>query len=163
MSQEQELLRKVDLMRRCYLKGFCNKNYAIGVNAQVYIENLAEPETANKAKDIAFTCLTMMTEAHAKLPFAELYHSPDFAPVIVTRDLLQDQEQSVKKFFQSPDEDELDRILYNGTTIWRVGELFRANFKRSLRELQTIPQHKNYQFELTDLNGRKWSSWEIGI
>jgi len=160
--QEQELLKKVALMRRCYIKGFGNKNFAVSLKATEYVEYMSNSERSAQAKNEAIFYFDTMSVAHAKLPFEELHPSPDFAPIFVTKDLLIDQNRKLQELFASSDDVQgrLDSLVHNGTAIWRVGELFREKFRGSLKELRAIPQYANYQFELIDIDGRRWRSWE---
>jgi len=148
----EKLKARIELMRKCYFKGFGNLVYAVVDNCDNYLHQGREEDS----KRLVLQELDFVEEHYKTIPFEQLDSNSDFAPLFVVRDLLPPFGQNARRFLDSPEEQALKDLHFRMNAIGSVGELYRENFRRRLGELRQIKGFEDFRVSLTDYAGRQY-------
>ena len=150
LDEDVEKLKvRIELMKKCYFKGFGNLVYAVIVNCDNYLHEGREEES----KRLVLQELDLVEGHYKTIPFEQLDSNSDFAPLFVVRDLLPPFGQNTRTFLDSPKEQALKELHSQMNVIGSVGELYCHNFQKRLGELRQIPGYEKFRVLLTDYKG----------
>ncbi len=152
-EQVEKLKEKIELMKRCYYKGFSNTICGISASAYAYV---SYPEERERIKPHILGMLEDIEKFYESVPFDQLDSNSDFAPLFVVRDLFPGYAENVRRLIDEPTKKLEEGISSTRTTICEVSEVYRANFKRRINELKQIPGHEDFHVILIDYKGRKY-------
>lgn len=148
----QQLIKRLRDFQRFYIKGFGHRLALVNANSGYRMRN---PQSTS-LNDETLQTLDILESAYARLP-QEIPFDYDFAPVILTRRMMPELGQNVRRFFSSPEYDTLTTIREDILTIGNIGDRFRISFSTAFQELRKQPGFENYSFQLTDLDGKVWT------
>ena len=119
-KRAEELLQKIDLMKRCYFKGFGNGITIIRCKCEYYLEH---PNSGTK--DTALEILSRLENNYKSIPFDMLESDEDFNPLFIVRDVLPVFSEKVREFFKNPGNELYEIIFDHGVTIHEDGILYK--------------------------------------
>lgn len=153
-QKAEELIAEIEKMKKCYYKGFGNTICGIYFDAESYVKR---PKRREKIKPHMLEMLEEIENFYDSIPFDELDSNSDFAPLFVTRELLPEYSRKVRELVDKPTENLADYIGKRRTTIWEIGEIYRSNFNRKIKELREIPGYENYEIRIEDYKGDEFA------
>ena len=149
-EQVEKLKEKIELMKRCYYKGFLNTLCAISASAEMYVSCPEE-----RRKHHILEMLEDIEKFYESMPFDQLDSNSDFAPLFAVRDLLPEYAENVRRLIDEPRKELKAGMMSTAIEIGKAGEVYRTNFKRTINELKQIPGYEDFHVVLTDYKGRK--------
>lgn len=153
-----KLTEKINLMKECYFKGFVGQMEGVRSNTEAYVYY---PDVRDECKKDALKHLENIENTYKSLPFERL--DLDFAPLFAIKRLIPVYAEKVRRLLDEPTKDLADEVRSIGGCITEAGKIYRANFKKRIEELKQIPGYENFQFTLTDYNGRTWNNKNAGL
>ena len=160
MSTEQgtnDLVQRIELMKNAYLKGcghFISEIYNL---SESYLNDNLIQEEREEAKNIIIHNLAEIEKHYTKLPFEQMDLNSDFAPLFVTYDILLYYGNLIRDFLEEPTEKKLKEISHSRSTLIDVGNVYRHNFEKRIRELRAIEGYENLLVEIVDNKGNMFS------
>ena len=153
-ERTEELAREVELMGRCYQKGF--KNLITGINTYVLLYVMS-PDEREEYKPRALEALEKLEGKYKQIPFERLVPQSDFSPLFAIKYLLSIYSKHVRECFENPSEGLNKEINETSKEMALFSGLFRDKFKEKIKRLKQIPGYENFSIEFVDYDGRKWS------
>ena len=152
-DQVEKLKEKIELMKRCYYKGFLNTLCAISASAEMYV---SRPEDRERRKHHILEMLEETEKFYESMPFDQLDSNSDFAPLFAVRGLLPGYAENVRRLIDEPRKELEAGMKSTAIEISKSGEVYRANFRRTINKLKQIPGYEDFHIILTDHEGRKY-------